>query len=100
MQVKLLRVLQEKRIRRIGSTEELDVDVRILAATNKDLEQGVKDKSFREDLYYRLNVIPIHLPPCASEGKMFLNSPNIFSRRHACPCRGRLPRSLTRRWRC
>ena len=63
MQVKLLRVLQEKRIRRIGSTEELDVDVRILAATNKDLEQGVKDKSFREDLYYRLNVIPIHLPP-------------------------------------
>ena len=63
MQVKLLRVLQEKRIRRIGSTEELDVDVRILAATNKDLEQAVKDRSFREDLYYRLNVIPIHLPP-------------------------------------
>ncbi|HSF16730.1 MAG TPA: sigma-54 dependent transcriptional regulator [Vicinamibacteria bacterium] len=63
MQVKLLRVLQEKRIRRIGSTEEIEVDVRILAATNKDLEAGVRDKSFREDLYYRLNVIPIHLPP-------------------------------------
>jgi len=63
MQVKFLRVLQEKKIRRIGSTEELDVDVRILAATNKDLERGVKDRSFREDLFYRLNVIPIHMPP-------------------------------------
>jgi two-component system response regulator PilR (NtrC family) len=63
MQVKLLRVLQEKRIRRIGSTEEIEVDVRILAATNKDLERSVRDKSFREDLYYRLNVIPIHMPP-------------------------------------
>ena len=63
MQVKFLRVLQEKKIRRIGSTEELDVDVRILAATNKDLERGVQDRTFREDLYYRLNVIPIHMPP-------------------------------------
>ncbi len=63
MQVKFLRVLQEKKIRRIGSTEELEVDVRILAATNKDLERGVQDRSFREDLYYRLNVIPIHMPP-------------------------------------
>ena len=63
MQVKLLRVLQEKRVRRIGSTGEIEIDVRILAATNKNLEQGVEDKSFREDLYYRLNVIPIHLSP-------------------------------------
>ncbi len=63
MQVKLLRVLQEKRIRRIGATEEREVDVRIIAATNKDLEQGVQDKTFREDLFYRLNVIPIHLSP-------------------------------------
>ncbi len=63
MQVKLLRVLQEKRVRRIGSTGEIEIDVRILAATNKNLEQGVQDKSFREDLYYRLNVIPIHLSP-------------------------------------
>ena len=63
MQVKLLRVLQEKRIRRIGSAGEIEIDVRILAATNKNLEQGVHHKSFREDLYYRLNVIPIHLSP-------------------------------------
>ncbi len=63
MQVKLLRVLQEKRIRRIGSTNEIEVDARILAATNRDLEEGVREKTFREDLFYRLNVIPIHMPP-------------------------------------
>lgn len=65
MQVKLLRVLQEKKIRRIGATEEIDVDVRIIAATNKDLEAMVDAKTFREDLFYRLNVIPIHLPRLA-----------------------------------
>ncbi len=63
MQVKLLRVLQERRIRRIGGVEEIEVDVRILAATNKNLEEGLVNKTFREDLYYRLNVIPIALPP-------------------------------------
>jgi two-component system response regulator PilR (NtrC family) len=62
MQVKFLRVLQEKTIRRIGSTEEISVDVRILAATNKNLANMVEEGTFREDLYYRLNVIPIHLP--------------------------------------
>jgi two-component system response regulator PilR (NtrC family) len=65
MQVKFLRVLQEKKIRRIGATEEIDVDVRIIAATNKDLEAMVGEKTFREDLFYRLNVIPIHLPRLA-----------------------------------
>jgi two-component system response regulator PilR (NtrC family) len=63
MQVKLLRVLQEKKIRRIGATEEIEVDVRIIAATNKNLEEMVGEKTFREDLYYRLNVIPIHMVP-------------------------------------
>ena len=62
MQVKLLRVLQEKKIRRIGAPGEIDVDVRIIAATNKNLEVMVREKTFREDLFYRLNVIPIHLP--------------------------------------
>jgi two-component system response regulator PilR (NtrC family) len=63
MQVKLLRVLQDKTFRSIGSTEEIEVDVRIIAATNKELEKVVAEKAFREDLYYRLNVIPIHMPP-------------------------------------
>ncbi|MBT3922588.1 MAG: sigma-54-dependent Fis family transcriptional regulator [Nitrospina sp.] len=62
-QVKLLRVLQENEITRLGSTKALPVDLRIIAATNSNLPNLVEEKSFREDLYYRLNVIPIHLPP-------------------------------------
>ena len=63
MQAKLLRALQEKRIRRVGGTEEIEVDVRVIAATNRSLESMVREKRFREDLFYRLNVIPLHLPP-------------------------------------
>jgi two-component system response regulator PilR (NtrC family) len=63
MQVKLLRALQEKRIRRVGGTDEVEVDVRVISATNQPLEKLVEEKRFREDLFYRLQVIPIHVPP-------------------------------------
>ena len=63
MQVKLLRVLQDRRFRRLGGTEEVQADIRVIAATNQDLQKLVVDGKFREDLFYRINVIPIHLPP-------------------------------------
>jgi two-component system response regulator PilR (NtrC family) len=63
MQIKLLRALQERTIRRVGGTEEIAVDVRVITATNRDLEALVREKRFREDLFYRINVIPLKLPP-------------------------------------
>jgi two-component system response regulator PilR (NtrC family) len=63
VQVKLLRVLQERKFRRLGGTEEIDADIRILAATNRDLAKMVADGGFREDLFYRINVIPMRVPP-------------------------------------
>jgi two-component system, NtrC family, response regulator PilR len=63
MQVKLLRVLQERKFRRVGGLEELTADIRVIAATNQDLEKAVAEARFREDLFYRINVIPIALPP-------------------------------------
>src|SRR5262249_41319087 len=63
LQMKLLRVLQEREFERVGDSHTIRVDVRIIAATNSDLSKMVADGEFREDLFYRLNVIPIHLPP-------------------------------------
>ncbi len=62
LQVKLLRAIQEKEIFRVGGTKPIKIDVRIIAVTNKNLDQMVRQGEFREDLYYRLNVIPIHVP--------------------------------------
>ncbi|HEY3885877.1 MAG TPA: sigma-54 dependent transcriptional regulator [Vicinamibacterales bacterium] len=63
LQVKVLRVLQERKFRRVGGTEEVDADIRIIAATNRDLAKMVAEGGFREDLFYRINVIPVRVPP-------------------------------------
>ena len=63
LQVKLLSVIQDQEITRVGDVNKKKVDVRIIAATNQDLEKMVRNGKFREDLYYRLNVVPIHIPP-------------------------------------
>jgi PAS domain S-box-containing protein len=62
-QVRLLRVLQEKQVRRIGSSRMIPIDIRVIAATNKDIKQLIEKGDFRQDLYYRLNVLPLHIPP-------------------------------------
>jgi PAS domain S-box-containing protein len=69
LQVKLLRALEEQKISRLGGIEDIKIDVRIIAATNKDLESMVEEKGFRKDLFYRLNVIPLRIPPLRERGK-------------------------------
>lgn len=68
LQVKLLRVLQEHEIMRVGGNKIISIDVRIVAATNESLEEKVRDGSFRRDLYYRLNTLPVLIPPLRQRG--------------------------------
>ena len=83
MQAKLLRALQEQRVRPVGAQEEVAFDARVIAATNRDLEEEVEAGSFREDLYYRLNVVHLPLPPLRARGTDVLLLADHFLRRYA-----------------
>ncbi|MCA9735281.1 sigma-54-dependent Fis family transcriptional regulator [candidate division KSB1 bacterium] len=83
LQVKLLRVLQEKEFERVGGTDTLPMNARIIAATNLDLEQEIRNKNFREDLYYRLNVVSIHLPPLHQRADDIPELINHFIRKYS-----------------
>lgn len=91
IQVKLLRVIQEREFRRVGGNQDVKVDVRVVAATNKDLEKAVADGSFREDLYYRLDVIPIKLPPLRLRSGDIPLLVNHFLERFAKECGRTMP---------
>jgi len=94
MQSKVLRALQEREIRRVGSHENIKVDVRIIAATNKNLEEEVGKGTFREDLYYRLNVVTVQLPPLRERSTDIPQLAEYFVRR-ACDEAGRAPMPVT-----
>jgi transcriptional regulator with GAF, ATPase, and Fis domain len=94
MQAKVLRTLQEREIRRVGGREDLKMDVRIIAATNKDLEEEVKRGTFRDDLYYRLNVVSIDLPPLRERSTDIPQLAEYFVAR-ACQEAGRPPMPIT-----
>ena len=78
LQVKLLRAIQERRFERVGGTATIDVDIRVISATNKDLPLAIKEGEFREDLYYRLNVIPIHILPLRERKEDILPLADFF----------------------
>jgi len=90
LQVKLLRVLQEREFERVGGIKTIKIDVRILAATNKDLEQAMRENRFREDLYYRLNVIPLSIPPLRDRSEDIPLLVDHFNRKYSAR-RGREP---------
>jgi len=100
MQPKILRALQERTVRPVGATEERKIDVRIVAATNRDLEQAIEERRFREDLYFRINVIHLELPPLRARGNDVLllaqHFVERFSRRLARPVTGISPAAAER----
>jgi DNA-binding NtrC family response regulator len=87
LQTKLLRALQEREIERVGGVRPIAVDVRVLAATNVNLRQAVRERTFREDLYYRLNVVPIHVPPLRDRREDVRRLVEHFVRKIARECR-------------
>ncbi|TLN00606.1 sigma-54-dependent Fis family transcriptional regulator, partial [bacterium] len=94
LQTKLLRVLQEQEVERVGSTKTVPLDVRVISATNLNLEEEVRKGTFREDLYYRLNVIPVHLPPLRERSADILPLVKHFIERN-CSEMKRAPMSIT-----
>jgi len=82
LQVKLLRVLQEREFERVGDNQPIKVDVRVISATNQDLEKLVRENAFRQDLFYRLNVIPIHIPPLRQRKKDIPLLANFFIKKY------------------
>jgi len=82
LQAKLLRVLEDQTIRRIGGVKDIGVDVRVIAASNRDLEQGVRDNTFRQDLFYRLSIIPIFIPPLRNRREDVLPLVDFFIDRY------------------
>lgn len=98
LQAKLLRVLQERKIRPVGETKDIDIDVRVIAATHKDLRKAIQEGLFREDLFYRLNVIPVAVPPLRSRKEDIPLLAQAFLDKHAAangsPVRGFTPVAL------
>ncbi len=86
LQVKLLRFLQEKKLQRVGGREDISVDVRIIAATNIDISKAMEEGRFREDLYYRIGVVTVDLPPLRSRGEDILLLANLFLRKFSAEC--------------
>ena len=96
IQVKLLRVLQEREFERLGGTKTIKVDVRLVAATNRDLRAALEDGTFREDLYYRLNVVPIDIPPLREHKEDIPELVNLFLSRFAQDSGKKITRRFSR----